>query len=157
MQQNNAPPEFNGWQALFFTVQYLSIHVWIMLGTAAVFWLALLCTHRRSEWPTGRYAKARFAFLDFSYILAFALFGVSTAFFLSLGIKRAPTGESTNGLVELFAAPFISLLTAGAVFITSRGAVPGEKPPRVAVCVACFLCATIVSYRTFFYQILTNF
>lgn len=154
---SNAQAEFDGWIAFHRAIRFLSIHLWIAAMVATAFFVVLVVTSPADQLPRRVRDYPRFVLSELFFMLAFEVFGTVTAFFLSLGLKRGETGESVNGLIETFAAPFISLLTAGIVFVTSRDPVTVDRPRRVAVAVTCFLVATIVSYRTFFYQILTAF
>lgn len=149
--------EFEGLAALYRALVFLSIHLFIAIILTLIFGVVLLAANERSRWPADWIGKIRFVCSELAYVFAFAMFGVVTAFFLSLGLKRGDSEQSANGLIESFAAPFISMLTAAAVFVTSRGGASGSRPARTAICVTCFLCSAAISYRTFFYQILTAF
>lgn len=148
--------EFDGISALRLAVNYLDVHALIAIFFAVSFTIAVsLAIFIFDRSNAAKFWKT--FWIEFGYMMACSTFGVVTAFFLSLGLKRGPDGHSSNGLIESFAAPFISLLTAGAAILIARSSQGGDSGRRSIICAACFLCAAAVSYRTFFYQIFTAY
>lgn len=136
---------YSSFEALGDAIGYLIAHVVLaavvtMIG-AGLLWLT-------SEKKGGKYPSL---WSGAPYCGAFALFGMATAYFLSLGLN-ATTGD-TNSLLNSFLTPFISLLTGGVAFAASK---TREEIGRNAlvVGVACFLLTCIFSYQTFEAQIL---
>jgi hypothetical protein len=133
--------QMGGWSAFKETISLLAIHGLILL---AVTLLAALCAWLSIDKNRPKYFELVL------YCGAFSMFGVATAYFLSLGLSAA--SDSGNTMVASFVTPFVSLLTGGVAFAAakSRAQVTSNE---LVLGVACFLLSCILSYQTFSGQI----
>jgi hypothetical protein len=151
------PHENNGWDALARTWNYLYAHLLILL---AVTFLAALISKLTAQKVTGKAAGeqvlAPVFWSSMPYCGAFAMFGMATAYFLSLGLNA--TSGDTNSLLTSFTGPFISLLTAAVAYAASKTKdqiIGGEAGNNGLVLgIGAFLLTCILSYQTFDGQIL---
>lgn len=134
--------QMGGWSALGETIALLWVHGFILVVVTLA---AALCA-----WlPVEKENRPKYFELVL-YCGAFSVFGVATAYFLSLGLSAA--SDSGNSMVASFVTPFVSLLTGGVAFAAakSRDQVTSNE---LVLGVTCFLLACILSYQTFSGQI----
>lgn len=149
--------EFDGWSAFVNTIKFFDIHLFIIITITSIFFLFTTVTVFLNKDSRTNDSKIISAFNELCFLLSCSTFGTVTAYFLSLELKRGDNGSSSNGLISSFVAPFISLLTAISLLFASRIKSGGSESAKPVLYAACFLCSVAISYRTFFYQVLTAF
>lgn len=83
----------------------------------------------------------------FIYFWMFSIFGVVTAYFMSLGLQSS-SRTVVNPLIEKFGTPFVALMTAGLGFLAQKD-VPRERMITVPAGVICFIFSTLILYKAF--------
>lgn len=81
-----------------------------------------------------------------SFLSMFGIFGIVTAYFMSLGLHEENL-QFVNPMVETFAAPLIALLTAGVAYF-ARTDSKSENSVIVPAGVICFLIVSCLTYTT---------
>ena len=138
--------QFMGLDALKDTLNYFDWHLAIVVVAS----LVMSCFAALSGPPPGSSKTGWTLFAqDAVQMLAFALFGFVTAYFLSLGLDRS-SDTADNKLLSSFAAPFIALLTAAIAYFQLKNDVSRD---RTVAGLCTFLLVCIVSYQTFLYQL----
>jgi hypothetical protein len=151
--------ENSGFEALARTWHYLYVHLLILLAVTIIAAFISRLSAKKIARPAGEAGnpvRPPVFWSSMPYCGAFAMFGMATAYFLSLGLNA--TSGDTNSLLTSFTGPFIALLTAAVAYAASKTKdqiIGGEAGNNGLVLgIGAFLLTCILSYQTFDGQIL---
>ena len=142
----NRNVQFDTGSAILQALDYFDWHVAFAISFAAAMAVVGL---RQAPAPGLPVPVGKRLLNEFIRNVPFSLFGLTTAYFLSLGINPEE-GPHDNSLFAQFAPPLIALITGGVTYLVGK---TQEGLDRTVVGMTTFLGVTAISYYAFSLQI----